>query len=100
MMRSCASAARLRGGGSILRFGTVAMGDTGSLPPRNEGGRALRRPRSRQGYARLLPHAAPRLGRRARRLGTFASRHATAYVTADTAPDRKGTARGKRWGRR
>src|SRR3546814_20910127 len=27
MMRSCASAARLRGGGSILWFGTAAMGD-------------------------------------------------------------------------
>src|SRR3546814_9466420 len=44
MMRSCASAARLRGGGSILRFGTAAMGDNGSPPPRIGRGRAARHP--------------------------------------------------------
>src|SRR5207253_3429515 len=34
MMQSCASAAKLRGGGPILRYGLEARSDSGSPPPR------------------------------------------------------------------
>jgi hypothetical protein len=34
MMQSCASAAKLRGGGSILQYGLEARSDIGSPPPR------------------------------------------------------------------
>ncbi len=84
MMHACASAAKLRGGGPILKAGIAAMGESGTPPPRT----VIANPSRPSGRER-----SHNLGRKHQRVSSIRRRDAAVHLRARRRRARGATAR-------